>query len=544
MEENYPLAGYSLGIKAGAASLPPRGYPFIFGTNKSRAILLVAAAAYLYLNLFRLPHTPFLLGGDQISFWLRGLRLLDHEQVYRDFYQFTPPGADLVYAGLFRVFGAHVWVTNAFVLILGVGLCGVCVSIASRIMRRGLAVLVTAVFLVCIYCKLLNGTHHWLSVACVMAAVWWPMRNRNGWSGLIVGGLLGCASFFTQTRGVVALLAVVLFLAWKQLRIRRAWVSVLKDSGVLAAGFVSAWLLLSAYFIETVGLKRLWYFQVTHVQHHIVNAEGGHALGLPDALTLHNLPRLTPYLLVYLLLTLIYPVTLWRIWRDREIPAVTWERVSLLTIVGFFLLVEVAFSPNWLRLYAVSMPGFILLGWHLTRIRKLPRLAMAVLWAGLGCVAGWQTVSRSAHQRVVAALPGGTVATYPETYLKLHWLTGRTKPGEFLFQAAWPGVYLPLQLRNPSYLETVAPFDGPPPGAVANVPSELESHHVQYVIWSTSLDAALSTPDDDLAMLRHYLNDCYERVQVFADGDAVWQHDEHRGCSASWQDPVSQAGGR
>ena len=506
----------------------------IFRDDSKRPLLflLLAAAAYLYLNLFSLPAVPFLLGGDQVSFWLRGLRLLDHQRIYQDFYQFTPPGMDLVYFGLFRLLGTHVWVTNLFVLVLGVALCGLTFSIARQIANLQFAALATAFFLVTIYCKLLNGTHHGLSVLCVMIAVRIGMKQTGAPGVLVAGVFLGCASFFTQTRGAAALAAFVLFLAWRQWGTKRSWLAVLKDDGLLVMGFAVGWLLLNAYFIATAGFRLIWYFQVTHVRRYIVHAEG-HLLGLPDPLTLHNLPRLAPYLLVYILLVLVYPTALWLSWRIRRRSGV-WEPVSLLALVGFFLLMEVASSPNWLRVYAVSLPGFILLAWILYSSKKLPRSTAAMLWLVLFCIAGWQTVSHYAQRRVVAALPGGVVATTPETYTKLHWLMERTKPGDFLFEAAWPGVYLPLQLRNPSYLETVLPFDGPPAEAVRRVPGELESHKVQIVLWSRSLDATPGqTPssDDYLPQLRRYLHDCYGRVYIFSDGEEAWQRIDRSGCA-------------
>jgi hypothetical protein len=46
-------------------------------------------------------------------------RLLHGQRVYLDFFQSTPPGTDLVYLGVFKVFGARIWVTNLIVLALG-----------------------------------------------------------------------------------------------------------------------------------------------------------------------------------------------------------------------------------------------------------------------------------------------------------------------------------------------------------------------------------------------------------------------------------------
>ena len=60
----------------------------------------------------RASHTPILLGGDQVFFWLDAQRMLYGQRIYQDFLQFTPPGTDLFYLALFKLFGFRIWVTN------------------------------------------------------------------------------------------------------------------------------------------------------------------------------------------------------------------------------------------------------------------------------------------------------------------------------------------------------------------------------------------------------------------------------------------------
>src|SRR6266568_1050505 len=109
--------------------------------------LLFGTAAYLYVNLFVLPNIPYLLGGDQTYFWTDAQRMLFGERPYQDFFQFTPPGTDLFYFVLFKLFGPRIWVTNMVALGLGVALCWACFSISSQIMARGTALLGTLLFL-------------------------------------------------------------------------------------------------------------------------------------------------------------------------------------------------------------------------------------------------------------------------------------------------------------------------------------------------------------------------------------------------------------
>jgi hypothetical protein len=191
---------------------------------------MLGVAVYLYLNLFSFPHTPFLMSGDQAFFWMRAQRMLDGDRIYRDFIQFTAPGTDLVYLSLFRLFGLHLWVTNAVVLALGIALCWACFALASEIMNRRSAVLATAVFLVLIYGKLLNGTHHFFSVLAIMGTAKIYMRKITPSATVVAGAFLGTASFFTQTHGGAALLAFAVFLIWRQSREKQPWFHLIRKA--------------------------------------------------------------------------------------------------------------------------------------------------------------------------------------------------------------------------------------------------------------------------------------------------------------------------
>jgi hypothetical protein len=486
--------------------------------------MLLGAASYLYLNLFAFPITPFLLGGDQTYFWMNAQRMLYGERVYQDFFQFTPPGADLLYLGLFKLFGLHVWVTNVAVLALGLALCWVCFALAGEIMERRLALLATFLFLTFVYSKQLNGTHHWFSVLAVMCAARIGVWKRMVGGVLAAGGMLGLASFFTQTRGVVALLAFATFLTWERSRTRKSFRDLLWNQLLLALGFAIVLLLLSAYFIATVGLKQLWYFQVTYVGLYMVHGLQTQFMGLPDPIAWRTLPKLAQYLTVYMLLPVIYPVVLWRCWRDRRNPLSQWEQVALLSVLGSFLLVEVASGLNWLRLFAVSMPGIILLIWAVGRTGKARQCVVALMWVVVAGLAVRQTWSRHFHEQVTAKMPGGMTATIPQTNEKLQWMVQHTAPGQFFFQAAGPALYLPLQLRNPVFMDAVETNKQTRPEHIKLAIQQLEARHVQFVLWSPRLDEADDRPTKDaIAALSDYLRERYVRVHVFSDQDVVWQ---------------------
>jgi hypothetical protein len=495
-------------------------------TGSALVLVLLGAVVYLYLNLFALSHTPFLLGGDQAFFWLYAQHMLEGRRIYQDFLQFTPPGTDLIYFSLFKLFGFRIWVTNAVVLALGVAFCWICFSLASDMMRRSWAQLTTALFLVLVYGKALNATHHWFSMLAIASAVKVSFGRITPRILALSGALLGLGTFFNQTHGPAAALAFAVFLFWRKAHNKTSWTDLLRNQALLFLGFTLTLLLLYAHYIAAIGLRQLWYFQVTYDTKYVVDLTQGSRLGLPRPLTLRTLPGLAPYLIVYLLLPFAYLRALWRCWRERHNTTFPLDRIALLTTVGIVLLVEVSFSLNWLRLFAVSLPGIILLGAALDGATTLPRRRLVLVWLAVLTLGARQTIANSRSQTLRIRLPGGLAATTPQAYDKLQFIMQRTTPGESFFQAGWPGMYLPLQLRNPLYRD-VAYADRPEEAEQAV--RQLESERVPLVLWTQHLDATCQ-PDrpcgDSLSALRNYLHSSYTRIKVFPDGDTLWQRNE------------------
>ena len=487
--------------------------------------LLSGAAAYLYANLFFSPRVPLLLGGDQVYFWTYAQRMLGGARVYQDFFQFTPPGTNFVYLFLFKLFGPHVWVTNVLVLALGIALTWLCFSIASEIMQQRSAILASVVFLVFLYGKMLNATHHWFSVLLILAAVKILMGGQRPARLLGAGALLGSATFFTQTHGVFALFACATWLALSHLQKKTPMASLLKQEALLLLSCVVAWFLLSAPILAAIGFRQLWHFQVSFVGHtaRLASLEGM-PLGLPMPFSLHALPKLAQYLPVYVLLPVIYPLTLWRCWRQRNDPSFTPTRVLLLALVGTFLFVEVMVSINWLRLFCVASPGIILLFWNAEQWKLLRRPLIAVVWIACALVSVRQVRVAHLQRHSILHLPGGTIATDSTTDEKLRWLQSHTTPGQFFFQAASPGVYLPMGLSNPAFVSSAYGTDGMTSEYTARTIHELDTKRVQFIQWVPRFDSVKYT-GPQVMLLRDYLRSNYTQVQTFSDGETIWKRD-------------------
>ena len=112
----------------------------------------------------------------------------------------------------------------------------------------------------------------------------------------------------------------------------------------------------------------------------------------------------------------------------------------------------------------------------------------------------------------------------PQKNEELQWIVQRTKPGQFLFEAGGPAFYLPLQLRNPAYLDEVHTNHESSPEHVELAIQQLEAKKVQFVLWVSRLNDA----DDPAAwqaitLLRNYLRERYDCAQVFSNGDEIWK---------------------
>lgn len=495
----------------------------------SLILVLIGIGGYLYLNLFLLPSAPILLSGDQVYFWMDGQRMLNGERPYQDFFQFTPPGADIFYLAVFKVFGPRIWALNLVVLLLGVGLCLVCLLIADQIMSPHLALLSALLFATLIYTRLLNATHHYFSVLAVMSATAFLMRRVSPFRLAIAGVLLGIASFFTQTHGFVGLLAITLLLCWERYQ-ANSWHGLWRTEGVLLLGYAVALLVLYAPFIVSVGLKKLWYFQIYYVWKAMVHRPETRLLGMPEPLDWRREPLLSAiaeygrHLFVYAMLPTTYLVVLMRC-RGRQLASDPYFRkIALLGLVGSALLGELIFSLNWLRLYTVSMAGIILFVWAIGTMTKLRRCALALIWMMVVCLGLFQPWLIQRQTYVVADLPAGRSAVEPGEFEKLDWGMHHTTAGEFFFQASWPGVYIPLGLRNPVFLDTA--------GTMLNsqwaeeAVQQLDAKRVQYIVWT----GRLNYPADphhprtaNIVPLRAYIHSRYELTKVFGDGDEVWE---------------------
>ena len=129
-------------------SFPPRGRMLGQVNRTSSHVLLFALLAagfsFLYLNLFYLPNTPIHLFVDQVTQLFDARRMLDGQVIYKDFFQVTPAGTQVVYLVLFRLFGVRAWIPNAMLIALGLSIAWLMVVIGREVVSEKAALLAAA----------------------------------------------------------------------------------------------------------------------------------------------------------------------------------------------------------------------------------------------------------------------------------------------------------------------------------------------------------------------------------------------------------------
>ncbi|MBT9332604.1 glycosyltransferase family 39 protein [Acidipila sp. 4G-K13] len=459
------------------------------------------------------------------------MRMLYGEVVYRDFFQFTPPGTDLIFLAVFRIFGLHAWVFGFVVILIGALLCWICLSISRQIMDAPSALLAMSLFLVFVFGKTLGATHHWFSLFAALCAVRVLMRARTSAGAAFAGVLLAIASFFTQTTGAVVLIAVLLFLAWDESSLPSKWPAVLKLQSLLLFTFCVTLFILNAWFIWKAGWRQIWYCQVTFPAHYV---EYGRHMLFPGlhrqdggGVSLRNVLDLARRLLLYLLPFVVYPLIGWQALRRRQDQAGGVRRsVILCAFAGAALWLEMITRSNWVRISVIAMPAIILLVWAGTRKAGIRRCLLGTGWVLVLACAIAHIWSRQHQNLCVTQLPIGKVLLPPPEHEKLSLLAQDTKPGEYFFQAMWLNVYPALMLRSPAFVDELWASETTRPEYAERTLQQLQQRQVTYILWSPRLNSPMNPArpwEYHLNAIHAWLRSHYRLIHIFSDQDELWQ---------------------
>jgi hypothetical protein len=349
-------------------------------------------AIFLYLETFVLPCTPRAATGDQAAWLFDGVRMFDGQVMYRDFDHFTFPGTSGLYWMLFRVFGVRAWIPQAMLILLGSLLAWLSFCISSKLMSGAAAFLPGFLFLVFPFTGWLDASHHWYTTLAETAALAILMKQRTpkrlAWAGV----LCGVGTCFAQSL-LLVILGFALYLLWEARRVQETRTILLKKESVLLCSYVVPIVAFNSYFIREAGWRQFFENTVVFVARYWrqePSAQWSAYLGTKPAFQswATGWVDVPGWMLVMALLPLVYILLFVRYFREARIrPEVPWERLMLVNVAGLSMLLTVAFSATYNRLYAVSLPALILLVWFLHWPLKVERVLLYALWATLIVIA-------------------------------------------------------------------------------------------------------------------------------------------------------------
>ena len=495
------------------------------------ALALAGAAVFIYLLTFIWPHTPIYQGDNAPLFLLDAVRMSEGQVIYRDFFELTFPGTQLVYLALFETLGIRAWIPGALLLLFGVGLTWLSIVISKQVMTGASVFLPGALYLSLCFGNALDATHHWFSILAVMAGLAVMIQHRSVARVAETGALCGLATCFTQSRGALAVLAMALFLVWEWRATKRHARWLARRGVCLFAAFLAVSAPFIAYFIWRAGVKSFvdctFGFPLRYYAAFNRNNLGVYMVDAPDLPWPLEAPALGIWLLVHALLPLLYLLFFARQAREaKQHPEEPWDRLTLLNLVGLSLFLAVASAPNWFKVSSAALPALILLVWFVRSSSRFARAARLLLWLAALAVAVVKPVTAQTGWRGTLETPVGR-ATLLESdrFLKARWLLSRTRPRDFFLEAGDTDLYFLLDLRNPATVSFLTPTDYTRPEQVQSVLDALERRQVRFVLWPVWLDLPEDNrrAGDHLRPLRANLRNAYHVVKTFPDGDQVWE---------------------
>ena len=491
---------------------PGRLSPFTF------TVAIAGALFFLYLRTFILPAAPLIAHDDQALFFVRAARMLHGQVLYRDFFELVPPGIDLLYYAAFRLLGIHSWIMQAWSIVLGLALFCVITLIARRMLSGPLILLPGLLFLVFDFNLALDPTHHWYSTLFALAAVAVLAGGATMQRILAAGALCGIAALFTQTQGVLAFLALIIYLIWLK-RSESHAPSLLPRLALFVVPFVLIVCSVLGYYVHKAGFHTLFFdlvlFAPRYMSSSDFNSPQTYLHQFPPLHSLADMVRLIPVLFIYAVVPYIYFFGLLQLWRRRKtLPRALVENLVLLHLVGLALFLAIANGPRLHRLCTVAPPAILICVWLISRPGRALQITRYLLWFLAAALALLLAIYRQTQWHGALDLPIGRTAFYdPVEFNEFQWLAQRTHPSDLFFNQG--GLALYLSLDNPTASEFVNHDEFTRPEQVASVIQSLQHHPPRFILLDQE-DPNPSDPHDHSAPFRQYVHDHYRLAQSFS----------------------------
>jgi hypothetical protein len=489
----------------------------------------LAASTFLvcYFRSFIFPAVPIVLWGDQIGFFSDGSRIVSGQLPYRDFFQVTTPGTDLVYALLIKCFGLYAWIPNLLMAIFAAVMAWMITLVARRFMAGAISALPALLFASFVMHGAFDATHHWFSTIAVMAGMLVFFDGTSFPRAAAVGALCGLAAFFTQTKGATAVAGFVVYLVWRAWQDRTGSGECARKCLLLCGAAAGVFFASNAYFIAAAGFQPWLYCTIVFpLKYYSAPAMNNWQVIRDDFQRQGGTGRWISYPFMYAAVPLVYVAFFLTMRRRRKSePSVHWDQPLLVALTGLGMILAIADSPSMKRLCTVSAPAMILLAWLLCRPGKAQAAARVILGVAAMALAVGPPLHAQLRWKAYLNLPAGRMAfEKPDLYEEYSWVLANTSPGQFFF--GLPPLYTPFHMRNPAAIEGVENTEYTRPEQVAELIRALETHPVPLLILSRSeslLQPTQRSPSDNLDPFRSYLFKNYHLTRTFSTGDDAWQ---------------------
>jgi hypothetical protein len=482
-----------------------------------------------YFRSFVFPNVPVVLWSDQVGFFNDGSRMVLGQLPYRDYFQIVPPGTDLIYALLIKCLGLQMWIPNLLMACLAAITALLMTLIAARVMCGAVVLLPSLLLAGFTLAASMDATHHWFSTIAVLTATLVLLNATTLPRVAAAGALCGLAACFTQTKGAMAVAALIVYLVYRA-RNRTGEASRLWQECFLLCGAAAAvFAVVNAYFIRSAGLRQwlfcivvypLRYYPSPSINNwHVLIYDFRRYAGISSWATFPFVHATVP--LVYI----VFIVATWRRWNMGQDER--WGKLLLVAITGIGMFVAIATSPSVKRLGTVSPPALILLAWLLNQPGKIATSLKILLGGGAAALAVAIPARVQIKPHAYLDLPAGRVAftdiALSEEY---RWLLANTHPGQFFF--GLPPLYVPFQMRNPAAIEALHPSEYTRPQQVIALVEALESHCVPLLVLRQPGEflSEKNSPSDHLGPFRAYLSRNYQLTKTFPTGDEAWERSE------------------
>jgi hypothetical protein len=441
---------------------------------------------------------------------------------YKDYFTFVPPGTDLLYVGIFRLFGVHQWVVQGLLFFLGLLLISVVMWDAQKVLRASSVILASLLFLVFDVNSALDATHHWWSVLLVMVAVGVLLSGRSSARIVLAGSLCGFATLFTQTYGCLSLLAIALYLFLTTDGDGRHKPNLFRELLLLCLPFASVVIPVVGYYAHLIGFRTLTYWTIYYPLV-FFHAQENSPLAFFRAPRIHGMSGthlLVSFIFMHAVIPLIYILCAIRLTREkRRMEPLRWRKILLLTLVGSALFISIMSAPTFLRVCAVGPPAIILCVWYLDRSSRLYHWSTVALWIAAITSVLYLPISRQLHQHVIVNLPTGRVAFISDKqYDKMLWLAQHTHPGETFLNDT--NTAFALSLESPGPLDFVTTTEFTRPQQIDALILSMTNHRTRYVYLYPSLTAPILTKNNLEPFLK-YLGENYHLAAIFSDGQIL-----------------------